>query len=118
MQVDADLSEWDYGDYEGRKTTDIRNERPDWSLWHDGVPGGETIEDVAARARRAIARALTVDGDVALFAHGHFLRILAACWLRLPPSGGSLFALGTASVSRLGYERHTPVITKWNLTVT
>ena len=117
MQIDPDLCEWDYGDYEGRKTADIRNERPDWSLWRDGVPGGEAIEDVAARARRVIARAQEIEGDVALFAHGHLLRILAACWLELEPADGRLFVLGTASVSILGYERQTPVITGWNLQV-
>jgi broad specificity phosphatase PhoE len=115
MQTDADLREWDYGDYEGRKTPDIRSERPDWSLWRDGNPGGETIEDVAVRARRVIARALPVNGKVALFAHGHLLRILTACWLGLPPADGRLFALGTASVSILGYERETCVMTQWNL---
>ena len=113
-QVDPDLREWDYGDYEGRSTPDIRRERPDWWLWSDGVPNGETVEMVAARAERVIARATGADGDVALFAHGHILRILTARWLGLTPDCGRLFAMGTASVSTLGYERETRVITRWN----
>jgi broad specificity phosphatase PhoE len=109
-----DLKEWDYGDYEGRRTADIQEERPGWSLWRDGVPGGETGEEVGARARRVIETASAADGDVALFAHGHVLRVLSACWLGLPPDGGRLFVLGTAAVSVLGYERDTRVIVKWN----
>ncbi len=116
-QVDSDLREWDYGDYEGRTTSDIRRDRPGWSLWRDGVPNGETVEQVAARARRVIERVAHIEGDVALFAHGHLLRILAAVWLDLGPVAGRLFALGTASVSTLGYERETRVITRWNLSV-
>ncbi|MGH6903666.1 MAG: histidine phosphatase family protein, partial [Geminicoccaceae bacterium] len=106
--------EWDYGDYEGRRTVDIQRERPGWSLWRDGVPGGETAEQVGARARRVIEIADAADGDVALFAHGHVLRVLTACWLVLPPDAGALFALGTAAVSVLGYERDTRVVVKWN----
>ena len=115
--VEPNLSEWDYGDYEGRTTPDIRREIPGWSLWTDGVPNGETVEQVGARAEAVIARALAVggDGDVALFAHGHILRILAARWLGLEPAAGRLFALGTASSSTLGYERETRVISRWNL---
>jgi broad specificity phosphatase PhoE len=115
--IDPDLSEWDYGDYEGRTTSQIQAERPQWSLWTDGVPNGETAAEVAARAGRVIARALAVEGnaDVALFAHGHILRVLATCWLGLPPEDGRLFALGTGAVSTLGYERETRVITRWNL---
>lgn len=115
-QIDPNLQEWDYGDYEGRTTADIRKGRPDWFLWKDGVPNGETVDQVAARARAVIDRALSVDGDVALFAHGHVLRILTACWLGLAPDAGRLFALSTASVSTLGYERQTRVITTWNVT--
>jgi probable phosphoglycerate mutase len=114
-QVDPDLSEWDYGAYEGRKTAEIRQDRPGWSLWRDGVPGGESIDDVAARARRVIAKAQQAPGDVALFAHGHFLRILTSCWLELEPRDARLFALGTASISTLGNERETRVILRWNL---
>jgi probable phosphoglycerate mutase len=109
-----DLREWDYGEYEGRRTGDIRTERPGWSLWRDGVPGGETVDQVAARAQRVIATALAAPGDVALFAHGHILRVLTASWLGLPPDGGRLFALGTAAVSVLGFERDTSVVVKWN----
>jgi probable phosphoglycerate mutase len=114
-QVDPNLCEWDYGDYEGRVTPDIQKERPGWSLWRDGVPNGESIEEVAVRAEAVLARAVAADGDTALFAHGHILRILTACWLQLDPRCGSLFALSTASVSTLGYERETRVISCWNL---
>ncbi|MGH6896296.1 MAG: histidine phosphatase family protein [Geminicoccaceae bacterium] len=110
----SDLMEWDYGDYEGRRTVEIQEERPGWSLWQNGVPGGETVEQVGARARKVIATAESAAGDVALFAHGHILRVLTACWLRLPPDGGRLFALGTAAVSVLGYEHDTRVVVKWN----
>jgi broad specificity phosphatase PhoE len=116
-QVEPNLREWDYGDYEGRTTAEIRKAVPGWSLWKDGVPNGETVQQVAARAEAVIARALAADGDVALFAHGHVLRILAARWIGLPPDAGRLLALDTASVSRLGYERETQVITRWNLSV-
>jgi probable phosphoglycerate mutase len=113
--VDPDLHEWDYGDYEGRTTSDIQKQRPGWSLWRDGVPNGETIAQVAARAEAVLARAVAADGDAALFAHGHILRILAAGWLQLNPQCGSLFALSTGSVSALGTERETRVISCWNL---
>ncbi len=113
-QIEPNLHEWDYGDYEGRSTPDIRKDRPDWSLWTDGVPNGETVEQVGARAQLVIARALEANGDTALFAHGHILRILTACWLGLPPNDGRLFALGTGSISILGYERETCVIARWN----
>jgi probable phosphoglycerate mutase len=113
--VDPNLAEWDYGRYEGRTTSEIQEERPGWSLFRDGVPGGETIEQVAVRAQAVIDRAAAAWGDVALFAHGHILRILAACWLGLPPDAARLFALGTASVSTLGYERETRVIARWDL---
>ncbi len=113
-QIEGNLREWDYGDYEGRSTADIRKDRPNWFLWRDGVPNGETVEQVGARAQLVIARALQTNGDVALFAHGHILRILTACWLGLPPDDGRLFALGTGSISILGYEHETQVITRWN----
>jgi broad specificity phosphatase PhoE len=113
-ELDPDLMEWDYGDYEGRRTADIQKERPGWSLWQDGVPGGETIEEVAARTRRVIETAKSAEADVALFAHGHVLRVLTACWLDLAPDGGQLFALGTAAVSVLGHEHAAPAIIKWN----
>jgi probable phosphoglycerate mutase len=114
-EIDPNLREWDYGDYEGRSTAEIQKDRPGWSLWSDGVPNGESIQQVASRAEAVIARALSVDGDVALFAHGHILRILAARWLGQPAGDGRLFALGTGSLSTLGYERETRVITRWNL---
>jgi broad specificity phosphatase PhoE len=113
-EITDDLMEWDYGEYEGRRTVDIQKERPGWSLWRDGVPGGETAAQVGARARRVIETATAAEGDVALFAHSHILRVLTACWLGLPPDGGRLFVLGTAAVSVLGYERDTRVIVKWN----
>ena len=110
-----DLREWDYGEYEGRTTADIRTGRPGWSLWMDGVPGGETAERVGRRADRIVAEARVAGGDVALFAHGHILRVLAARWLDLPPDRGRSFALETATISILGYERETSVITRWNM---
>jgi probable phosphoglycerate mutase len=113
-QLTGHLEEWDYGSYEGLRTPEIQEERPGWSLWRDGVPDGETVAEVGDRAREVIARAVSVDGDVALFAHGHLLRILTACWLGLPPDGGRLLALGTASVSVLGFEHDARVIVKWN----
>jgi probable phosphoglycerate mutase len=113
-QLEPNLHEWDYGDYEGRTTADIRRELPDWFLWTDGVPNGESIAQVAQRAQAVIDRGLAAGGDVALFAHGHILRILTACWLALPGNDGRLFALSTASVSTLGFERDTRVITLWN----
>src|SRR5437899_3657551 len=113
-QPEPNLREWDYGDYEGRTTGEIRKNAPDWSLWVDGVPNGESIGQVAARAQAVIDRALHAPGDVALFAQGHILRILTACWLGLPAADGRLFALGTGSLSTLGYERETHVITLWN----
>ena len=113
-QVDDNLREWDYGDYEGRSTTDIHKERPDWYLWRDGVPGGEPLDAVAARAGKVIDRALQANGDVALFAHGHILRILASCWLQIAPDNGCHFGLDTATVSILGWERDTRVIRLWN----
>jgi broad specificity phosphatase PhoE len=117
-QIEPNLREWDYGAYEGRTTADIRKEAPDWDLWTQGVPGGETIELVAGRARLVIERAAGASGDTALFAHGHILRILTACWLGLPPAAGRLFALDTASVSVLGYERDSRVIRNWNRCLT
>jgi probable phosphoglycerate mutase len=114
VQLTDDLLEWDYGAYEGRRTADIRKERPGWLLWKDGVPGGETVEQVGARAQAVIERAVAADGDVALFSHGHILRVLGACWLGLAPVGGQLFALGTAALCRLGYEHDYRVIHVWN----
>lgn len=109
-----DLLEWDYGTYEGRTASEIRTDVPGWSIWTGSVPGGETIEQVGHRAEQVIKQALAVDGEVALFAHAHILRILTACWLGLPPDAGRLFALSTASVSVLGHERETRIISVWN----
>ncbi|MGA2133675.1 MAG: histidine phosphatase family protein [Bryobacteraceae bacterium] len=116
-QIEPDLCEWDYGAYEGHTSDEIRQSVPDWTIWKSPVPGGETIQQVAARARKAIERANAVNrsGDVALFAHGHLLRVLTACWLGLEPDAGSLFALATATISVLGYEHDTRVISCWNI---
>ncbi len=113
-RVDEDLVEWDYGSFEGRTTADIQREFPAWNIWTGAIPGGETPEQVGARVDRIIARASTVDGDVALFAHAHVLRILAARWLGLPPVGGRYLALDTASLSVLGHEHEQTVVRSWN----
>jgi len=123
VRCDPDLQEWDYGGYEGRTTAEIRDQRPGWYLWRDGViPGdaehpGESIDQVAARAGAVLARArpLLADGDVALVAHGHTLRVLTAGWLGLEPEGGRLFRLGTGTLCTLGTEHGEPVITTWNV---
>ncbi len=115
--VDSNLKEWDYGIYEGKTTPEIRKEVPNWSVWNDPIIDGETAEHVGERADAMIARALSSaqpGGKVALFAHAHILRILAARWLLLPATSGSLFVLGTGSVSVLGWERETRVIQSWN----
>ncbi len=111
--VDDGLKEWDYGDYEGRTTAAIREEHPGWTVWA-GSPNGESLDHVGARARGVIERATAAAGDAALFSHGHFLRILGATWLGLPPEGGRFLSLGTAAISILGYERETRVIRQWN----
>jgi broad specificity phosphatase PhoE len=113
-EVDPDLVEWDYGDYDGRTAAEIRQERPGWTPWHDGFPGGETLEQMAARAARVVARVRDAEGDVALFAHGHILRVVAACWLEQPPVEAAHYYLSTASLSVLGWERETTVIDRWN----
>jgi broad specificity phosphatase PhoE len=113
-EVEPDLAEVDYGDYEGRTTAEIREQRPDWSLWADGSPGGETVAQAGERADRVIERALAADGDVVLFAHGHILRVLAARWIGLPADQGAHLLLHTAAVSELGFERETRVISRWN----
>ncbi|HZT89758.1 MAG TPA: histidine phosphatase family protein [Stellaceae bacterium] len=115
-EVLPDLVEWNYGDYEGVRTHDIHRQRPDWNLFQHGCPGGEMPDQVGARADRVIARVREVDGNVALFSSGHFLRVLAARWLGLPASEGRLFVLSTASLSALGYEHNLsePVIRLWD----
>jgi broad specificity phosphatase PhoE len=115
--VTDDLLEWDYGEYEGITTATIRETRPDWSLWRDGCPGGEVAADVGKRVDRVIEAIAGVDGAVALFAHGHVLRVLTARWLGLDSEGGALFKLDTGTLSVLGYERETRVITRWNAPV-
>ena len=115
-EVDPDLVEWDYGDYEGRTSAEIRAERPEWMLWRDGCPGGESPDEVGRRADRAIDRVRRAGNDVLVFSSGHFLRVLASRWLALEPSAGRFFLLDTASLSALGYDRSfaQPVIRLWN----
>ena len=115
-RVDPDLVEWDYGDYEGRKTVDIRGDNPDWFLFRDGCPGGESVEAVGARADRVIEHLRGIEGRVIVFSHGHFSRVLAARWLGLPAGDARHFLLGTASLSVLSYEHNPeePVIKLWN----
>jgi probable phosphoglycerate mutase len=110
----AELLEWDYGDYEGLTTAAIREQRPDWRLWRDGCPGGETATDVGARVDPLIAELREARADAILFAHGHLLRVLAARWVGLGPEGGALLRLETAALGALGWEREQPVITLWN----
>ncbi|MCJ2126338.1 histidine phosphatase family protein [Methylobacterium sp. J-077] len=114
--IDPDLAEWDYGAYEGRTTKEILAERPGWRLFRDGCPGGEAAADVGARADRVIARIRALDAELIVFSSAHVLRVLAARWISLPPEGGALLVLGTASVSVLGYEhdRSEPVLRGWN----
>ena len=113
---DDDLVEWNYGEYEGKRTVEILAARPGWKLFRDGCPGGEAPPDVAVRADRVIARARAAGGNVLLFSSGHILRMIGARWLGLPPSGGAYFMLGTASVSALAYEHDIdePVHRFWN----
>jgi probable phosphoglycerate mutase len=112
--ADDDLLEWDYGIYEGTRTVDVREETPGWSVWTHPIEGGESLTQVGERVDRVIDQALTIDGPVALFAHAHVLRILAARWIELPPLAGRLFTFDTASVSVLGWEREQRVIRVWN----
>lgn len=112
--VDADLAEWNYGEYEGVTTTHIRESVPGWTIWTHRCPGGESADEVGARLDRVVARARAVEGDTAAFAHGHSLRVLAARWLGLPVADGRLFDLDTGTISMLGYERETPVVLHWN----
>jgi broad specificity phosphatase PhoE len=113
-QLRDDLLEFDYGSYEGITTAAIREQRPDWYLWRDSSPGGETAEDVGTRVDRVIEEALGAAGDVALFAHGHVLRALAARWVGQPASFGGSLKLATGAVSVLGFEREVRVIASWN----
>jgi broad specificity phosphatase PhoE len=116
VEIDPDLAEWDYGQYEGRRTAEILGERPDWQLFRDGCPGGETADQVGARADRVVDRIRAVRGDVLVFSSAHILRVLAARWLGLEAAGGRYFFLGIASLSVLGYEHNLgePIIRLWN----
>ena len=118
-EVDRDLLEWDYGKYEGRRTAEIHVERPDWQLFRDGCPEGETPDQIGVRANRVVNRVRKIQGNVLLFSSGHFLRVLAARWLGLEPGSGRYFLLGTASLSALGYEHRLsePVIRLWDDTL-
>jgi broad specificity phosphatase PhoE len=115
-EIDRDLLEWNYGEYEGRRSIHIHKERPDWQLFRDGCPGGESPSEVGARADRAAKRVRAIDEDVLVFSSGHFLRVFAARWLGLDPAFGRYFLLSTASVSALGYEHNLsePVIRLWD----
>jgi len=115
-EMDPDLQEWDYGQYEGRRTIDIRKERPGWYLFSDGCPGGESVEAIGARADRVVARLRAIEDNVLVFSHGHILRVLAARWLGLLAGEARLFLLSTAALSILGYEHalNEPTIRLWN----
>jgi len=117
-QLEPDLQEWDYGEYDGRTTAEIREQRPGWTIWDDGAPNGESAHGVGLRADRVLERVrsadLASDDKVALFAHGHLLRVLAARWLGWPPNAGGALTLDTASVCVLGTERERPVLRHWN----
>jgi len=115
-EVDVDLVEWNYGAYEGRRSAEILAERPDWKLFRDGCPGGESVADVMGRARRVVSKLRAGTGNVIVFSSGHFLRVLTACWLGLDAGKGACWILGTASLSALGYEHDPtePVIRSWN----
>jgi broad specificity phosphatase PhoE len=114
VEVDDDLVEWAYGDYEGVTTETIRETVPGWTVWTHDSPGGETAEQVGARLDRVVARARAVDGPTLCFGHGHALRVLAARWLELPVADGRHLKLDTATISVLGWERETPVVLRWN----
>jgi broad specificity phosphatase PhoE len=117
-EIDPDLVEWDYGQYEGRRTAEIHAERPDWQLFRDGCPGGESPGQIGARADRVVGRVRAIKGDVLVFSSGHFLRVFAARWLGLDAAGGRYLLLSTASLSALGYEHNLtePAIRLWNET--
>jgi broad specificity phosphatase PhoE len=112
--VDGDLCEFDYGEYEGRTTAEIRETVPGWTVWDSPMPGGETVADVGRRADRVIERAVAADGNVALFAHGHLLRVLGARWIEQPPALGANLALDTGAVCRLSWERERRALWTWN----
>lgn len=115
MQLDEGLLEWDYGDYDGLTTTQIREERSDWYLWRDGCPNGESPDQVAARVDPIVKRARAADGRVALFAHGHVLRAIGARWIEQPVATGGRLGLYTGAICILGFEREVPIIRRWNV---
>lgn len=114
VELRDELVEWDYGECEGRRTSEIRRERPAWVLWRDGCPGGERPEDVGARADRLLGELAGTSGDVVIFGHGHMLRVLTARWLELPAAAGARFVLDTATLSVLGWEHDWRAIRTWN----
>jgi broad specificity phosphatase PhoE len=114
VETRDELLEWDYGDYDGRRTVEIHEQDPGWVLWRDGCPGGETPDEVGARADRLLGELAQGSEDVAIFGHGHMLRVLTARWLEMPPSAGARFVLGTATVSVLGWEHDWHAIRTWN----
>jgi probable phosphoglycerate mutase len=114
-RVSDDLVEWDYGDYEGLTTIEVRRQRPDWDLWRDGAPNGEDAAAVGRRVDRVLAELPATDGAIALIAHAHLLRVLTARWLGLPPTAGALFALDPGGIGRLGYERERRVLRGWEI---
>ena len=118
MQLEPDLMEWNYGDYEGLTSKQIKRTAPNWMVFTDGCPGGETPEQVGTRADRVIHRIRSATGRVALFAHGHLLRVLAARWIGLPPSAGQHLLLDTSTVGVLGYYQAVPAMKRWNAPVT
>ena len=113
-EVDDDLRERDYGDYEGVTTKEVRKTIPGWDVWRDEVPNGETLAQVGARADRVIERALAAEGDTLIFAHGHFLRIVGARWIGMGPEGGGRLVVETATLCALGFERERRVLRRWN----
>jgi probable phosphoglycerate mutase len=116
-EIDRDLMEWNYGEYEGLTPKQIHAQAPGWMIFSDGCPGGEDPEEIGARADRVIAKVRAVEGNVALFAHGHIFRVFAARWLGLPATAGRHFLLDTATLNILGYYREIPAVKRWNATV-
>jgi broad specificity phosphatase PhoE len=114
VELDNELLEWDYGDYEGLTTKQIREQAPGWSIWTHPCPNGEMIEQISQRAERVVATLRSISGNVAIFSHGHFLRVLVSRWIGLSADHGSRFLLGTSTLSILGYENELPVIRTWN----
>ena len=115
METDDGLLEWDYGDYDGLTTTEIREGRPDWYLWSDGCPDGESPDEVAQRVDPVVERARAAEGTVALFAHGHVLRAIGARWAEQPVAAGGRLGLYTGAICVLGFEREVPIIRRWNV---